>query len=185
MRYVSNAGDPGVHRVFFALWPDAPAARALARFCATDPAAVLVQDLHLTLVFIGAVDAATFQRLPSVAQGLRCAPFDLCIDHTEYWPRPRVQVALPKVVPAALRELHDQLCRRLAAAGIGQARGIEPEFRPHVSLTRGSAPRAGPDGAPAPVQWHVAQVTLAVTEPVPGGAHYRCAASLPLSPEGT
>ena len=38
--------DSGPHRVFFALWPDAPAARALAGHCAADPAAVLAQDLH-------------------------------------------------------------------------------------------------------------------------------------------
>lgn len=173
------------HRVFFALWPDAPAARALAGYCAADPAAVLAQDLHLTLVFIGAVDDAALERLPSLAQGLRCAPFELCVDHTEYWERPRVQVALPRVVPVALRELREQLCRRLDGAGIGLARGREPEFRPHVSLTRGSAPRAGPGGALAPVSWQVAQVTLAVTEPVPGGAHYRRVANLALTPEGT
>ena len=182
---MSEARERNAHRVFFALWPDAPAARALAGYCAADPAAVLAQDLHLTLLFIGAVDAAALQRLPSLAQGLRCAPLELCIDHTEYWERPRVQVALPRVVPVALRELREQLCRRLDAAGIAPARRSEPEFRPHVSLTRGSARHAGPGGALAPVSWRVAQVTLAVTEPVQGGAHYRRVANLALTPDGT
>ena len=181
---MTAASRRGMHRVFFALWPDVAAAHALASVCAGDRDAVLVEDLHLTLVFIGALSTADFERLPLLAAQLRCAPFELCLDQTEYWERPRVRVAVPRVVPVELLALRQQLLERLAAAGIGQSRSTEPEFRAHVSLTRAGASPEGPVGMLAPVAWHTTHVTLAVTEPAPGGAHYRRAASLALAASG-
>lgn len=171
-----------MRRAFFALWPDAATASAIASASGADPDAVAVADLHLTLVFVGAVNELHFAQLPLLATGLGVLPFDVCLDHAEYWARPRVRVALPRVVPVALRNLRLQLCARLSAAGIGERRSTEPEFRPHVSLTRGSAPGECVNGAIAPVLWHVAALSLAVTEPVPRGARYRRVATLPLSP---
>ena len=162
-------------RAFFALWPDRPTALALAAWQPAGAPPVRVEDLHLTIAFLGAVDTTA---LAALALDLSCPSFDLRLVRSEYWAAPRVQVALPQVVPAALLALRAQLCARLVAAGAWRA--DDRPFRPHVTLTRAGAASGG---GPLPaVDWHARALTLAVSDPVPDGPRYRRLATLPFAP---
>lgn len=133
-----TAASPEWRRAFIALWPDAPSRHALAR--SRPPAAPGVRplhpaDLHLTLAFLGDLDAATASALTAHLSG--AAPPAMTLDtlHTERWPderRPRVQV-LCYAEAEALTRLHATVSAALRAVGVP----IESRpYRPHVTLAR-------------------------------------------------
>ena len=173
--------EPTTQRLFFALWPD-DAVRAQLR-AAQDAMPrrggrpVHVEDIHVTLAFLGQVDAQHRACMEAAAAGVRGAPFELVIDRQGYWPRPRVAWCAPAELPAALRGLVQCLNRALRPCG------FEPERRPyspHVTLFRDA--RAVPEGPlERPVRWPCRDFVLVATSPVPGGPRYRVLARWPLA----
>lgn len=92
-------------------------------------------QLHLTLMFLGNLEA---QQLPDVresARNLPVKPFDLtvsgigCFGHPDH---PKNLWAGVQPVEE-LAELHDALNQRLALCGFGQEKRT---FRPHITLSR-------------------------------------------------
>jgi 2'-5' RNA ligase len=142
-------------RLFLGLMPDAAARDALVehqrhwfwdeRSRPTRPA-----RLHLTLHFLGDVDAMREHALREALRGERVAPFALRLRTPECWGRNGVAVLLPDE-SAPLRELRERLLRPLAEAGIAAARGA---WTPHVTLARDAHASAPPEAAP-PVAWTV------------------------------
>lgn len=144
-------------RLFFALWPDAATAERLRQAGrAPDLAAGRVPalaDLHVTLCFLGAVEASATTALCERAALIESAPFELEFDSLQYWSRSRVLAATCSRTPA--------VASALAAALAASARtiGLRPEerpLRPHVTLVRGlrEAPEAlrRPWPLPAPLR---------------------------------
>ena len=152
-------------RLFFALWPgpaQRPALASLARTIGRDAGRPThPQDLHLTLVFLGSVDAATRRCAERTADGVRVSPFALRLDRIGYWPGPRVLWCGPEAIADGLRSLVGQLTRGLERCG------LEPEkrpYNPHVTLMR-KAPEPLPGEVPAgvaePLDWPVQEFALA------------------------
>ncbi len=153
-------------RLFFALWPDEPARRALldardtvfgvANQLGPRPArATHHDDLHVTLVFIGDVDPALVSCVESAAGDVNAAPFDLRFTRIATWRRQRLLAAEPDEPPDALFDLVGQLQQNLLACG------ITPESRrycPHVTLVR-RAELA--DASALDVRWSVQDFVLA------------------------
>jgi 2'-5' RNA ligase len=135
-------------RLFFALWPDAAARGALldaqgaalgetGRVGPRPTRATHPDDLHVTLVFVGDVDAALLPCIEAAAADVAAAPFELRFCRIETWRRQRLLVAMPDAPPDALFGLVGQLEQNLLACG------IPPEsrrYRPHVTLARRAAP---------------------------------------------
>lgn len=131
---VTQASTP--LRLFLALWPDADTRRAIADWQMQwlwPPAARLVpsQQVHLTLHFIGQVDA---QQLPLLKQGLAVdfEPFELELGHAEQWSG-GLALLSPQQPPEAMHVLHARMADAL------RAQGLEVEtrpFRPHLTLAR-------------------------------------------------
>lgn len=130
--------EPTWRRAFIALWPDVASRHDLAR--SAPPASPGVRplhpdDLHLTIAFIGDLDAATASTLTSTLEG--AAPPAVVLDslHPESWPdakRPRVHVLCHAASPALLA-LHHTVSTALQAIGLA----VESRpFRPHVTLAR-------------------------------------------------
>jgi len=92
------------------------------------------QDLHATLVFLGAVDTNQLPCVLEVAEGIRGKPFSLSIDQLGFWERPRViWLGSQAATPAPLEQLVQGLRRGLTACG------FPPEARPytaHFTLAR-------------------------------------------------
>lgn len=171
---------PALRRLFFALWPDeAVRARLRAAQAAMPPRGgrpVHDADVHVTLVFLGMVDAARQACAERVAAAVHAERFVLRIDQQGYWPKPRVAWCAPGATPEALRQLVRRLTRALAGCGFA------PEgrpYRPHVTLFRHS--RAVPTGPLAePFDWPASELVLVESVPRGDGPRYRVLARWPL-----
>lgn len=118
------------------------------------------QDLHATLVFLGAVDAAQRACVEDAAGRVSAVPFALRLDRRGAWPGPRIRWCGQEPTPVALLDLVDQLTSHLAACG------HEPERRPyrlHVTLERKAAPLPAA-ALPTPIHWPVDELVLAASQ---------------------
>ena len=175
-------------RVFFAVWPD-PDVRAalemLARDCAArtggrapDPA-----NLHVTLAFIGNVDAGGVAMLREIGcnAATPAAPFALVLDRIGAFHKQEIAWLGCSRVNEAMRALADALFSQLAAAGFELERR---PFRPHVTLARRARTRAldfaGGGALAAPVVWNVSSLTLNGSTHAQGALRYVAIESWPL-----
>jgi 2'-5' RNA ligase len=167
-------------RLFFALWPDArtgaalEAAAARARtWCGGRPPRP--GHIHLTLAFLGRVEAARVAELERLAGTIGAARFTLSLDRLGYWKHNRILWAGCASAPAPLRDLAAALGDRLAAAGLG---GERRSFAAHLTLLR-DARSAPPPDAGLHLDWPVDEIRLVESRLEPGGAVYvplaRCA----------
>jgi len=148
-------------RLFFALWPDpvlkaaiAGAARAPAR--AVSGRRVRDENLHLTVLFLGAVAPEAEARLAQAAARVRVGPFDLSLDRAGSFFRARVLWVGPSLVPDGLGELRRQL--------EGAARNADVAFDPkalvpHVTCYRDVRQKLEPVPV-EPLRWPVRSFAL-------------------------
>jgi 2'-5' RNA ligase len=134
---VAPEGAPA-RRLFFALWPD-PVLKAAIAGAARVPARgvpgqrVRDENLHLTVLFLGAVGAGAEAALMQAAALVRAAPFDLSLDRAGSFFRARVLWIGPSQVPAQLGDLRSQLEAAAGAAGVA----FDPKpLVPHVTCYR-------------------------------------------------
>jgi 2'-5' RNA ligase len=155
-------------RLFFALWPDDRVRQGLFHWQTQNlPADVRWQhraDLHMTLHFLGMVDADRIDRLAEIGAAARVSAFTLVLDEIGHWPRPQVLWAGPGAVPGELPDLHGRLGAALREADFEtEARA----YRPHVTLAR-KVRHAVDLGPLPPLDWRVTE--MALDESRPGNA---------------
>ena len=152
-------------RLFFALWPDAGARARLAPLAAglADAASgkpVPIEKVHLTLAFLGEVDAERIAAAVDAARGVRLAPFAFALDRVGSFRGARVAWAGCAAVPAPLAALAAGLAARLVAAGFTLE---DRPYAPHATLAR----RIARNVATAPVEpipWPVGGFSLVRSE---------------------
>ena len=165
---------PAAQRLFFALWPDASLQHrihALARTALARGNGRLVApgNLHLTLAFLGAVDADRRRCLEAAAGTVRTGRFSLEFDVAGYWAKPRVLWFGCSRPPQALLDLVASL-----QSGV-RACGFDPDRRPyavHLTVARSVAHNPGAAGI-APLYWPVDGFVLVESQTRPEGAQYR------------
>ncbi len=161
-------------RLFFGLWPEPALQRALyaqARAVLPHSAGRLVvpENLHLTLVFLGSVDAHRRRCLEAAAAAVRSARFSLEFDVAGYWPRPRVLWFGCSRAPQPLLDLVAAL--QSGADGCGFAPDRRP-YAAHLTVARKLARNPGAL-AIAPVRWPVEEFVLAESQTRSDRAYYR------------
>jgi 2'-5' RNA ligase len=127
------------------------------------------ENLHCTLVFLGAVEAAQRLCLEDAAALVRAEPFTLTLDRLGYFRRPQVAWLGCTTTPAALQAL-------VAGLNYGAAScGFPPEQRPYeVHLTVARKLRRDPGRMPImPIAWPVQQFALMESVSESDGVHYR------------
>lgn len=135
-------------RLFFALWPDDGVRTELARWarqlrasCGGRP--VPTQKLHMTLAFLGSVEAGRIAEVERAADEVVPCSYLLLLDRPGFWRHNRIVWAGASVAPPELEalvlELRSALTRSLIA--------FDPkEFASHVTLLRDARqPRAMPE----------------------------------------
>jgi 2'-5' RNA ligase len=154
-------------RLFLALWPDAAQRTALMRLQSLwgwPPAArpVAAGRLHLTLHFLGDVDAGALAPLVDALGTVRAAPGRVVLHRLRLWPG-GIAVAEGRA-DASLAGLHGRLGEAIARAGLAvQTR----PWKPHVTLARDAAP-ARAAALDAPVPWTADRFVLVWSHPARG-----------------
>jgi len=105
--------------------------RKLARQSGGRPTAP--DKVHVTLVFLGGIDAHRIGEIERIASDVAGRPFEIVFDRLEYWQRARVLCLAPSSPPPALVELVKDLTSRLEAAGFELERR---PFRAHLTVAR-------------------------------------------------
>ncbi|PKM20493.1 MAG: RNA 2',3'-cyclic phosphodiesterase [Gammaproteobacteria bacterium HGW-Gammaproteobacteria-15] len=95
--------------------------------------AVDTDNLHLTLFFLGQVDAAQQQRLVAAAQQIKSPAFSLTLDHVACFTKPKILYLAPSVIPDALLQLQQQVAQLCKAEGFTDS---HDNYRPHITLAR-------------------------------------------------
>lgn len=166
-------------RLFYALWPDEATRSALVKLQAplrgrmTD-----AQDLHLTLVFLGAQPAALLPTLQALMAELPAAAITLRVDYLGYFAKPGILWAGSHSPPEDLVTLHHGLLRALARHNIIVDHGAR--FTPHITLARDAiAAPAVPDITP--IIWRADHIALVQSTTGGTASRYRLLASRPLA----
>lgn len=169
-----KTGAVTTQRLFFALWPEPPLQRLLAKTTAALlPKAggrrVPAENLHCTLVFLGNVEPAQRSCLEDAASRVEAKRFTLQFDRFGYFRRPQAAWIGCTATPPALREL---------VAGLSHAAevcGFPPEQRPYeVHLTVVRKLRRDPGRLPLlPISWDVERFALVESVSGDEGVRYQ------------
>jgi RNA 2',3'-cyclic 3'-phosphodiesterase len=159
-----------VARLFFAVWPDEDAARALAALAlrladASGGRPVPLEKVHMTLAFLGEVPDEARTAARRAASRIRARAFTVALDHVGAFRRAGVAWAGSSVPPPALLSLQRRLDDRLRDCGFTLE---ERPFTPHVTLARRTR-RAVARAAIEPIPWRARELTLVRTEAGTGG----------------
>ena len=159
-------------RLFFALWPDEATRQQLA--CWSQPLAaqgyrpVPAHNLHVTLVFLGRVDAATEILIRHSVAGIAAQPFVLTFDRLSYWPKPKVLCLSCTQIPDAVLKLSAALADDVAGYGLQ----IDTRaYQPHITLARHA--QNLPDIDCEPLLWRAEAFSLVESCSEPDGVRYQ------------
>jgi len=96
-----------------------------------------IDDLHMTLVFLGLANTKKLQRYKKTIGKLSAMCFTLELDVLGFWSKPGIQWCGPSKTPEGLQQLVDKLNQQLAGCGFVPEARI---YRPHVTLRRKADP---------------------------------------------
>ena len=166
-------------RLFFALWPPAKTAHALAQWThgvsrETGGAPTASDKIHLTLAFLGEADPG---RAFNAAQRVQGARHMLAIDQAQYWKHNKIVWVGPQTMPAPLAALVSQLHAALKEHGFVLE---DRPFAAHVTLLRKAKPPGSLPSLPK-VEWPVNELLLVRSRTSPKGSTYEPVERFPLT----
>lgn len=171
---VSTEGTP--RRLFIGLWPDADTVAALSAWAARAHALcggrIMRPDtLHLTLAFLGKVEAERVAALSDAVRGWKVRTGLLDLSRFGRFKGPRIVWAGPPAPRVDwLDALHEELWGHLQAMGYAMPDEV---FCPHVSLLRNAGPGNVSDLAVEhPIAWRPARCVLVASTPAVTGSYY-------------
>lgn len=185
---MSTSNDSPQHdrprRWFFALWPDVSLLAALdplldSRLPARAGRPVERHNLHITLVFLGTLDASQQDCARAAAGHCAGAPgFELVLDRLGWWRQSQVLWLGAGVQPPALDALVAALRERLVHCP-GMMLDPRP-YRAHMTLLRKVRRRPRSLQA-APLSWRPTEFVLVESEPLERGVRYHRRGAWPLT----
>jgi len=125
------------------------------------------ERLHLTLAFLGAVNADVMQQLCASAADIRAPAFTLRLDQVGYFARPGIAWFGPSHVPTALTQLSS------AVAALAPEHSRHLSFQAHVSIAR-AVPRPSLQARITPIDWPVREFCLFESGHGGRAGAYRC-----------
>lgn len=181
----SSVGEKKVQRLFLALWPDDELrkhikrnSKSLLRHGGGRP--VALENIHITLVFLGNVDQQQQACIEQVADSVQCPIFELRLDKAGHWPRPRVLWLGCEETPGALKKLVADLYQGIRRCG------LELDSRPyqaHLTLMR-KVNKPPADLTVEPVAWPLDRFVLVKSTTHAEGVKYEVIREWPLMGNG-
>ena len=126
------------------------------------------QNVHVTLVFLGCVDAASELLIKHNVTGISAKPFVLTFDRLSYWSRPRVLCLSCSQLVDEVEILVGALNREVANCGLQT--DTRP-YKPHITLARHA--KYLPDIKFEPIVWRAESFCLVESCSEPGGVNYK------------
>jgi len=167
--------------VFFALWPPERSAARLAQWArdlARDSGgrATRQETIHLTLAFLGEIEAGRVADAAAAARSIRAPAHKLLIEQAVYWPHNRIVWVGPQRTCAPMAQLARELVKALRRTQFVLERR---PFAAHVTVIRKArAPRALP---PLPrIDWPVDEYVLVRSVLSSEGSQYSVIERFPL-----
>lgn len=168
-------------RLFFALWPDEALRHTLYKETrravrASGGKPVPAENFHITLVFLGHLDAGGAAAARAAADSTFGESFELTLDRLGFWPDAHVVWLGPQEAPESGSRFAAALREAL------RARSIAVDLRaflPHVTLAR-KVSKPGNFGTLRPIRWPVREFVLVHSIPNRHASEYRPLASWPL-----
>ena len=164
-----DAGNKLV-RLFFAAWPPPRAAQALGAWASevaetSGGKLVRVENIHLTLAFLGEADPT---KAIAAAKAVGGRKHELPIDAARYWKKNKIVWVGPARIPGELSALAGELHDRLPSAGFVLE---ERPFAAHITLLRNARVPASIPPLPT-VRWPVNEFLLVQSRTSPKGSIY-------------
>ena len=126
------------------------------------------QNVHVTLVFLGNVDAASELLIKYSVTGISAKPFVLTFDRLSYWSKPKVLCLTCSHTPYELEILAAALNMEVASCGLQT--DTRP-YKPHITLARHV--QYLPDINLEPLVWRAESFCLVESCSEPGGVNYK------------
>lgn len=172
-------------RLFFALLPDEAVRKQLRQLQKNLGQAggrpVPAENLHLTMLFLGNVEADKVNAVRGIAAGIEGESFDLTLDTLGGFRQNNTRVLWlgPSEPPPELGLLHQSLRRQAKKIGLRVGKGA---YRPHVTLIRKTDPRGKLPEDPTPgIRWTACRCALIASELLPSGSRYEILVEKELS----
>ncbi len=160
-------------RLFFALWPDEEVREHIGAFVDTIPAetgrVVPRYNWHMTLHFIGNTTFDEKVCLDKQARKVRANAFELTIDQTGFFRKPKVFWLGCEILPQALLNLQSNLGKETSQCE------YVPETRaysPHITVARKVTEKPALKLS-SKITWHVDRFVLIESVSEAGGVRYR------------
>ena len=173
---VSESQSVEHKRIFLALWPDESTRQQLfeaQKKLKSEPAlqsarAVIADNLHMTLHFIGSITIETLQELEASLDSVKCKVFDLNVNSVGCFPKPKVFWLGLKQIPSGLETLEQQtaFCIQQCVKDYQ----IRP-YRPHITLFRKAKVLQELEGF-TEINWQVKSFALVESKNHPEGVQY-------------
>lgn len=136
-----------------------------------------IHNLHITLAFLGNVNAAQQECLREQARKVNGTPFTLVLTQLGYFPKSQVIWLGPTHCPQPLQSLSSALSLGINACGFPS----DPRpFSPHLTLFRKALPTHSTPKI-TPVEWPIDSFFLVESKTHPQGAEYHVLQHFPLS----
>ena len=175
--------SPEPVRLFFALWPEAKLQQTfydagLKLYQRCGGRRTRRENIHLTLAFLGTVEADRMHPVIEVADQIRLPAFDMLFTRVGWWRQNQVAWAATDEAPRPLIDLVKQLQRALSAEGF---KFDERRFQAHVTLLRkANCPPGLIENQP--IAWQANEFVLVRSTLHEDGPHYAIAKRWPLQP---
>ncbi len=167
-------------RLFVGVGLNSAQQQQMATVLATLPATlkpVPLQNLHLTLRFLGASSESQARRLWAQLGAAPLPVFSVRLDELLCWPGPRVLCLAGSVTDPALQLLDKAIDRAATQAGYPPP---QHPLHPHVTLARNARQRPDLPGTVPQLSLQPPQLHLYQSVSTPAGVRYPVLASLPL-----
>jgi 2'-5' RNA ligase len=177
----ASAPETKNQRLFFALWPSLELSRELysiaGRVLEDDGRRVPPENIHLTLAFLGSVQASFRQCAEQVAAAIRTGSFTLTLEQIGSWPKSGIVWVGPRHTPEFLSRLVQVLNAGLSNCGYVPE---ERSYAAHLTLAR-KLHRCNKNIPIDPLIWEVRRFCLVQSRTHTEGARYEIVRSWELN----
>lgn len=160
-------------RLFFALLPDARTRQRCVdiqhKLTLDSCQPVIANNLHVTLVFLGQVDADKEQALIEAATKLAIPKLQLSFDQLKFWQKPKILCLTGQ--NTTNQDLNDLVLRLNKIADQLSLTVDERPYIPHVTLARKARQAVAMDFES--IQWHAQSFCLMESCSLPTGVEYQ------------